>query len=185
MKVNDVNSTYDSRFGYPVTQCLEERSRWSLLQGLDYLGYIPVAGIAIGAIRAVGSIFVTIVAGVICGVAYYGFNNQPLAKKCSFVVKRAMTEALRGMFQEMILGVTIVGNPLMDRYGHEATSSYGNPEHDGPLPVCARGPVFRISNNRHGDIDYPAAIFSTRVRQEMKMSSLGRSDNYSNQLDRL
>lgn len=124
-------------FGY-----VETRRRWQLLETMDYLGYIPVVGIAVGVFRVLGAA---------CAVTVFGAGalltqDKERKKELSFIFKRAMDEYSKGCIIEIFQGLSLV-LPLMDLL-RTSQPAYRR----ALIEYAPRGSIILIGS--HGSMEY-------------------------------
>lgn len=110
-------------------------------QAADCLGYIPILSFPVGAARTVVSLVTAFFAGggyaatatfeKLAKLVTPTYECQEAKDKCNFVVNRALAEAERGLWLEIIASVVPFAALYVDSYPEQFTK--------GPLSACAKG----------------------------------------------
>ena len=142
-----------------TTITLGSNHRSSILQAADYLGYVPLLGVGVGAARIVLAVATAIFAGLGYSAAAttkkiavsLKFEGEPLQKmkeSCSFAAKRCAGEINRGVYQEVLGGFIPGASFYADRHPAEVDAFLG--------ATCARGPYVS-----HDATSYPSEFVKT------------------------
>jgi hypothetical protein len=119
-------------------------------QALDIVGYIPLVGVGAGAVRAILGIAIGILATMGC-MASSALGYKTTSEKCALLGYMALSEACRGLWQEMLAGA-IPGVSLRIDLTYEGRASRDL----SALDVCARGRFisYKPDGEVSGDFSY-------------------------------